>query len=94
MRDEIGSAEVTADHVLTAQDGNAVKDCLFIVGAGREQERVDISRSVGDELRPVRSHRDRFGSVLCSGETRDEAIDNARRALRCLNIVTTGGANV
>lgn len=64
------------------------------VTRARGVERVDISRSVGDELGPVRSHRDRFGSVLCSGETRDEAIDNAHRALRCLNIVTTGGANV
>lgn len=69
-------------------------DGLENVARAKGVERVDISRSVGDMLGSIRSHRDRFGSVLCSGETRDEAVDNAHRALQCLSIETTGETNV
>lgn len=53
-------------------------------------ERVDLSYRVGDELRSVRSHRDRFGSVLCSGDTRDEALSNVARALASVRVATGG----
>ena len=51
-------------------------------------ERVDIAFGVGDTLPAVRSHRDRFGSVVCSGEGRDKAIENVARALKCLTVRT------
>ena len=49
---------------------------------------IRIYRKPGHVFRPLRRASDRAGAVLATGETRDEALDAAGRALRHIRFVT------